>query len=194
MVGIDRVADAALGLDAERKRMDELGAADRAVLGEHEDRGRDRAGGMDHRLQVRVVEVEDVRADAVEQGGAEDVDAFAAAEDAGLGRAAERTERANRDIDRLVAGRTHGASEPVEERAHRVCANRRRQVTGFRGDDVAGERAGHVLGGRRGGGSGGHGIGELWRRIAFYILSTIYIQLFGDRGVRLRVGAPLARE
>ena len=65
--GIDRIADAALHLDAEDQRMQEITAGDRLHFREREDRGRHGPGRVDHGLEVRVVEVEHVRAHAVHE-------------------------------------------------------------------------------------------------------------------------------
>ena len=69
MVGIDRVADPALDIDAEHQGVDEAFARNRPIFGQGEDGGGDRPGGMDHRLQMGVVEIEHVGADAVDQRG-----------------------------------------------------------------------------------------------------------------------------
>ena len=84
VAGIDGVADAALDLDAEHERVQELRSRDRRVLRQREDRRRDRAGRVDHGLEMRVVEVERVRRDAVHQRRVQDVEPLAAAEHGGL--------------------------------------------------------------------------------------------------------------
>ena len=60
VVRIDRVADPALGLDAEHQRVQEILARHRLHFRQREDGGGDRPGRMDDRLQMRVVVVEDV--------------------------------------------------------------------------------------------------------------------------------------
>ena len=62
MVGINGIADPALGLDAEHQRVEKILARDRLHLGERQDRRGDRAGGMDDGLQMGIVIVEDVAA------------------------------------------------------------------------------------------------------------------------------------
>ena len=80
MLGIDHVACAARDVDAEDQRVDELAAGRPDVLGQRERRRCDRSRRMDDRLEVRVVEVEGMRRDAVDERGARNVDALAAAE------------------------------------------------------------------------------------------------------------------
>ena len=62
------------------ERVDDLAAARADVLGQRERGRRNRSRRMDDRLEVRVVEVEGVRRDAVEERGACDVHTLAAAE------------------------------------------------------------------------------------------------------------------
>src|SRR5581483_10387687 len=81
---IHRVADAALDLDAEDKRMQKFRAADWRTFGERQDRGRDRAARMDDGLEMSIVEVEYVRADAVDQRGVQYIQPLAPPEHARL--------------------------------------------------------------------------------------------------------------
>src|SRR5262249_47297514 len=67
-----------------------------------------------------VVEVERVRADAVEQRRARRVDTLAAAEDRSLRRGLEILERRERRLDRCMARRADGAADPVEQRTLRL--------------------------------------------------------------------------
>src|SRR5262249_46004785 len=99
MRGVDRVADAALGFYAEDEGVQEVAAADRTMLGQSEDRRGDRAGRMDDGFQMRVVEVEDMAGNAVEQGGMEDVEPVRAPEHARLRGADEGAERGQRDVE-----------------------------------------------------------------------------------------------
>ncbi len=94
------------------------------VLGQRQHRRGHRAGRMDDGLQVRVVEVEGVRADAVDQRGAGHVDLLA------RGRARWPAARAAASAPRparprrLVVGGADGAAEPVEEGAMRFVLDR----------------------------------------------------------------------
>ena len=82
---------------------------------------------MDDGAQVRVVEVEHVRADAVHQRGVQDVHALLAAEHAGLRRPGEGRQRADRDIDGFVPRPAHGAAHPVQQRARGFFADAPRE-------------------------------------------------------------------
>ena len=138
---IHRIADAAFHLDAEHHRVEEVGARLRAVLRQGQQRRDDRPGRVDHRLEVRVVEVEDVRADAVHQRRVQHVHSLAPAEHRGLRRTRERRQRADGGIERLVARSAHGAAGPVEQRPLRFLPDRRRNVGIGGADDVAGQGA-----------------------------------------------------
>ena len=85
VVGIDRVADAALDVDPDHDRIDERAPRRTEVLGERQRRRRDGAGGVDDRPQVRIVVIERVRGDSVDERRARDVDALAAAQYRRLG-------------------------------------------------------------------------------------------------------------
>jgi hypothetical protein len=89
------------------------------TFGEREERGGDGPRGVDHRLQVRVVEIERVRGDAVHQRGACHVHLLGAAEDARLRRGVEHAHAPQRGFRGLVARRADGAAHPVQERAVR---------------------------------------------------------------------------
>src|SRR5262249_48147132 len=82
--------------------------------------GGHRAGRVDDRLQVRVVEVEGVRGDAVDERGARHVDLLAAARDGGLRRGLQFGDGGQRGVGRFVLRRADGATEPVEEGAVRL--------------------------------------------------------------------------
>jgi len=77
---VDGVADPALDFDADHERVEEFGAGDGTVLRQGEDRRGNRTGRMDDGLEVRVVEVEHVRADAVHQRRVQNVHPFATSE------------------------------------------------------------------------------------------------------------------
>src|SRR3546814_6568686 len=66
VIRIDGIADAALHLDADDQRGQQLAARQRADLRQRQQRRGDRPGRVDAGLQVGVVVVEPVRGDAVE--------------------------------------------------------------------------------------------------------------------------------
>ena len=128
VAGINGVADAALHLDAERERMNERAAMHRTVFREREERGGHGPRGMNHRAQVRIVEVERVRGHAVEQRGMQDVDALAASENACLRWPEEGFERGERVFDSRMAGRADRAAHPVQDRALRFVRDLHRKI------------------------------------------------------------------
>lgn len=146
VVRIDGVSDPALGLDAEDERIQELLSRDRLHFRERDDSRSHRAGRVDDRLQVGVVEIEDVARHSIDEGGIHDVEPLAAAEQRGLLRAGERRERCNGDIDRLVSRSTDRHADPVQQRAHALLADVGGQIIVARRYDVPGERTGDVLG------------------------------------------------
>ena len=86
------------------------------MFGEREERRDDWPGRIDDGLQMSVVEVEHVGADAVHQRGMQDVEPFASAEHRCLCGSREWRERGNRHIDSLVTRSAHRAPDPVEQR------------------------------------------------------------------------------
>ena len=96
---------------------------------EREDRRGDRPGRMDDGLQVRVVEVEHVRADAVHQRGVQDVHPLAAAEHAAPVRAPENGASAAIATS-TVSWREPPTAQPTQLRSVRArfLAHRRRQI------------------------------------------------------------------
>src|SRR5207245_3824754 len=101
---IHRLANAAFDLHSKDERMQEGPSGHSRVFGECEDRGCDGTGGMDDGLEMRVVEVERVRSDAVEHRGMHDVDALASPQDRRLRRAEEWSDSFQRAHDRRVTG------------------------------------------------------------------------------------------
>ena len=120
VVGIDRVADAACDVDPDHQRIDELPPRGAEVLGQRQRRRRDGARGMDDRGEVRVVVVERVRRNAVQQRGARHVDTLAAAQERCLRAGRELPHGRERGFDRRVARRADGAADPVQEGAVRL--------------------------------------------------------------------------
>ena len=143
---IHGVADAALHFGAEDERVQEVASRHRPRFRKSQDDGRHRAGRVNDGLQVRVVEIQHVRADAVHQRRVQDVHALAPSEQACVRRAGEGSKRANGDIDRLVLRATDRAPGPVEQRPAGLAPDWRRQVFRPGPHDVGGQRARHVRG------------------------------------------------
>ena len=91
--------------------------------------------------RVRIVKIQHVRADAVEQRGVQYVHAFAAAQQASLRRTGKIGERRQRALDRLVTRAADRAAGPVQKRARRFVLHGLRNIGESRADEVAGERA-----------------------------------------------------
>ena len=108
MAGRHDVADAAGRFDAEHIREQHLPAGELALIRQREERRGHRRTWVDHRRQVRVVEVERVRR------GAEDHRAI--------------VERLRRLPGRGLAQSGEDAARDVEQRALRFAADRRGQV------------------------------------------------------------------
>ena len=144
MRGIDGVADPAFDFGAEDERVQEVAAGNGLLFGEREDRRRHGTGRMDDGLEVRVVEVEHVRAHAVQKRHGERIHPFAPADHRGLGRAGKRGERGNRVVESLVTRAAKRAAHPVDDGAPRLAHDRRRDVFGTSTDNVARELTGDV--------------------------------------------------
>ena len=78
-----------------------------------------RAGRMNDGLQMRVVEVEGVRGDAVDQRSAGHVDFFAATGQGGLFGRLQHRDRSQRGVGSFMMGGADGAAKPVHEGAVR---------------------------------------------------------------------------
>jgi hypothetical protein len=112
------VAEPAGHLDAQRKGMEQLAAAEFDSSCQSKNRGSDRRRGVDHRAQVRVVVVERGRGRGIDQRIVRRV-GFAQHADLGL-----------------IARAQHAAGE-VEDAALRLAAHRLRQVVPARvGDEL----------------------------------------------------------
>ena len=83
---------------------------------------------MHHRAQMRVVKVEDIRRDAVDQRGVQRVELFAAADQRCGARPGELVERGERAFNRFITATAERAAHPVEQRALRLVAHRLRNV------------------------------------------------------------------
>ncbi len=132
------VADAAFGLDAENECVQQVLARCGPLLGEGEQRRRDRRARVDHGGEVRVVEVQNVGAHRVDERGEQRVEPLAAADKRRLRRSGVRRERGERALDRAP----ERAAEEIEERALGFVPHRRRQVACARVDEEAREPGG----------------------------------------------------
>src|SRR5947207_10221430 len=86
--------------------------------------------------RMRVVVIEHMRADAVDESGVHDVESFVTAENAGLRRAAKWRKSRHSDADCFVPRSTNRAAHPIEQRARRFLAYRRGKVGGLCRNDV----------------------------------------------------------
>src|SRR5439155_14980671 len=84
---------------------------------ERKDRRRHWSCGMDSSLGMRIVEVEDVRADAVHQRGIEDVHALGSSEQGRLTGTGEWSQCRHDIADRVFMAAADSASDPIEQRS-----------------------------------------------------------------------------
>jgi len=75
------------------------------------------------RARVRIVEVQNVRADAVNERSMQGIETFGPPENGSLRRACERTHGGKRALDGLVSCTADRTPQPVEERACRLVAH-----------------------------------------------------------------------
>ncbi len=144
VVRVDSVADAAGHVDAEHQRVDDIAAARAAVLGQRKHRRGHRSGGMDDGLEVRVVEIERVRGDAVDERRARHVDALGASEHRRLRGGLEHRDGGQRRLGRFVRRGADRAADPVVERTVRFAFDRvapaARRMPGHEAGEDAGDR------------------------------------------------------
>jgi hypothetical protein len=139
---VDGVAEPAFHLDPDDQRLEE-GAPGKAVpFGEGQQRRGDRPRRVDDRLEVGVVEIEDVARNAHGESGAEQVGLALAARHRELRRAGEGRERVEGDVDGRMAGAADRAAEPVHEGPHRLAAGSLRDPLVDRLDREGGQLAG----------------------------------------------------
>ena len=149
MVGVDRVADPAFRLHAQHERIEKIFARNRLHLRQREDCGRHRTRGMNDRLQMRVVEIENMARHTVDEGGVHDVKSFAATQHRGLRGAGEGRERSDRNLDRLVARSADRDAGPVQQCPGAFLADISGKIVICGRDEITRERARDIL--RRGG-------------------------------------------
>ncbi len=139
MAGRDHAADPAFDLEAENEGEQQRLAADFAQLGQCE-RGRcDRRGGMDHRREMRIAEVEDIGAGGIQERRAERIDAVVAPDDGRLRAARKFRERGQGHLDRVGTATRERDREKVEQGTLGFAANRVGNVAPARVDDKTGE-------------------------------------------------------
>src|SRR5262249_6363844 len=112
--------------------------------------------------RMRVVVIEHMRADAVDESGVHDVESFLTAENAGLRRAGKRRESRHSDADCFVPRSTNRASHPIEQRARRFLAYRCREVGELSRNDVVRKLFRNLV--ARGVGAVGAGLWSEWRQ------------------------------
>ena len=114
MTGGNRVADAALDLHPEDKCVQRNGAGQVALLRQRQHRRQDRGCWVDDRAQMRVVIVQQISADGVDEGGTQDIQAFRAPDDSDPVGAGQRQQRAHRHFHRFGTSHAQGAADGVE--------------------------------------------------------------------------------
>ena len=137
----DRQADALLGFHAQDERMRKLRAAHPAPLGKRQQRRQHRRARM-YRPCMGVVEIEHVRAHAVDEGRVQDVETLAPAQHCGLGWAGKRRHRRQRALDGFMPRTADRATEPVQQCPCGLMAHGFGDVLVARSGQVPGERAG----------------------------------------------------
>ncbi len=127
MLGRHREADPAFGFNAQHKRVQKLRTRNGHMFGQCGNRGRYRHRRMDDRAQMRVVEVEHVRADRIDERCVEYVEPLAPAEHGRLRRPREFAQARQRGIDGGIVAAAERAAEPVKQRALRLVPHFARQ-------------------------------------------------------------------
>jgi hypothetical protein len=140
VLGSYGIAQAALDLDAENKREQEVTARDLTHLGKREQRWSHGCGGMNDGTQVRIVEIKDIAACGIEEGGAQRIDPFRAANNGRLAAFREHHERRERVLDRVLPATSQRGSDEVQDRALPFVPHRLRKLLPSRAADKAAER------------------------------------------------------
>ena len=108
--------------------MQEIGASDRLVLRQGQGGGNHRPRRMDNGFEMGIVIVEYVGADAVDQGGMQAVEAFAAAQKVGFGFSRKRGESCNDPLHRFMPRPADRDAGVIQHRAADFALDRFRQV------------------------------------------------------------------
>jgi hypothetical protein len=83
---------------------------------------------MDDRLEVGVVEIEEVAADRIDEGGIQDIEALGASEKGCLGRASNGAKKPHQAFKIRMACRAKRGADEVEERTLGFMPNRKGNV------------------------------------------------------------------
>ena len=133
------IAQAALDLDAESKGEQQVTPRDGTHLGKSEQRRGHGSGRMNDRTQVRVVEIKDIAARGIEEGGAQRIDPFGSADDSRLPAFREHHERGESVLDRVLPAAGQRRGDEVQDRALAFVPHRVRQLLPSRTADKAAE-------------------------------------------------------
>ena len=106
-----------------------------ALLGEGKSRRRNRCAGMNHRIEVGVIEFEQVTADRVDECGMQDIKALGPSEHGGLRRAGKRCDELEQVIHGGMACRSERSADQVQDRPFRVMPDPRGNIAPLRGDN-----------------------------------------------------------
>ena len=122
------IAQAAFDLHAESKGEQQVTARDGAHLGKSEQRRGHGSGRMNDRTQVRVVEIEDIAACGIEEGGAQRIDPFGSADDGRLPAFREHHERCESVLDRILSAARQRGGDEVQDRSLAFVPHRVREL------------------------------------------------------------------
>src|SRR3990172_233457 len=99
---------------------------------------------MDQRLRMGIAERENVGADAIDEGGMQDVEPFRSTQRARLRRAAKRLDGRDRAINGSLVAAADRAAYPVQQTSLRFVNDVVRNIAGLRVDDKLGQRPSDV--------------------------------------------------
>ena len=122
-----RLSDPARRIDAQHRGPQQRLAGRLTPLGQCRRCRQDGSARMDQRRLVRIVEVEHMRGNAVQERGRQRVRPLSAPKQRGLRRASERPDRVPRSHDRRVPRAADGATHEVDQRPLRLAPHRVRQ-------------------------------------------------------------------
>lgn len=103
---------------------------------------------MNDRFQVGIVKIEDMAADAIDEGGVHDIQALASAKQADLPGAGKRAYGGHCPVHGRMVRPADGDANPIEQGADAFLAHACRQVIMAGPDDITRERLGDALGRR----------------------------------------------
>ena len=119
MPGRHRISDPAFDLDPENERRDHVPAGKPPRLRQRQNRRRDRRSRMNDRVQMGIVEIQQVGRDRIDEGRAERIEPLRPADDRRCRGAAERRQRPQRGRDGRIIGRAERGCEEIQDRAFR---------------------------------------------------------------------------